>query len=79
MRRAAVSIPSNIAEGYGRGGKDYARFVAIAYGSLLELETQTELAGRLGFLESGLTTDLLTEMSEIGRKLNALRTSLLKP
>ncbi len=74
-----MSIPSNIAEGYGRGGKDYARFVAVAYGSLLELETQTELAGRLGFLESGLKTELLTEMSEIGRKLNALRTSLLKP
>lgn len=44
MRRAAVSIPSNIAEGYGRGGKDYARFVSMAYGSLLELETQLELA-----------------------------------
>jgi four helix bundle protein len=77
MRRSAVSIPSNIAEGYGRGGKDYARFVAIAYGSVLELETQTELSRRLGFLGSDQEPKLLNAMAEIGRMLNALRASLL--
>jgi len=75
MRRSAVSIPSNIAEGYGRGGRDYARFVAIAYGSLLELETQIELARRFGFLETEREARLLSATAEIGRMLNALRAS----
>ena len=44
MNRSAVSVPSNIAEGYGRGRRDYERFIGIAYGLLLELETQAELA-----------------------------------
>jgi four helix bundle protein len=49
LNRAAVSIPSNLAEGYGRGGRDYERFVSMAYGSLLELETQLECeTGRSG-------------------------------
>lgn len=78
MRRSAVSIPSNIAEGYGRGGRDYARFVAIAYGSLLELETQIELARRFGFLETEREARLLSATAEIGRMLNALRASLNK-
>jgi four helix bundle protein len=43
MRRCAVSIPSNVAEGYGRGGKDYARLVSIAYGSLLERKRKPNL------------------------------------
>ena len=50
MRRAAVAIPSNIAEGYGRkSSKEYAQFYSIAYGSALELETQLILSKRLGF------------------------------
>ena len=76
MRRAAVSIPSNIAEGYGRGGKDYSRFVAISYGSLLELETQVELARRFGFLSSECEAQLLVTTAEVGRMLNALRAAL---
>ncbi|MBK1703916.1 hypothetical protein CKO40_05000 [Halochromatium glycolicum] len=76
MRRAAVSIPSNVAEGYGRGGKDYARFVSIAYGSLLELETQVELSRNLVLLEQAQAADLLRTTSEIGRMLNARRASL---
>jgi four helix bundle protein len=78
MRRCTISIPSNIAEGYGRGGKDYARFVAIAYGSLLELETQIELSGRLGFVAATKEAQLLAATAEIGRMLNALRASLTK-
>jgi four helix bundle protein len=75
LRRAAVSIPSNLAEGYGRGGKDYARFVSMGYGSLLELETQLELAARLGFLSEAAARRLTERTSERGRMLNGLRAS----
>ena len=51
LRRAAVSIPSNIAEGNGRDSKsDYARFLSIARGSLFEVQTQLELAERLNYV-----------------------------
>jgi four helix bundle protein len=78
MRRAAVSVPSNLAEGYGRGGLDYARFVSIAYGSLLELETQTELASRFGYVPREATEDLLRHCADVGKMLNGLRASLLR-
>jgi len=79
MRRAAVSIPSNIAEGYGRGGKDYARFVSIAYGSLLELETQLELARCFEYVDAATHTAVSSTCSEVGRLLNGLRSSLKLP
>ena len=54
IRRSAVSIPSNIAEGYGRKTTvDYVRMLYIAYGSTCELETQVLLAGDLGFIDKG--------------------------
>jgi four helix bundle protein len=51
LRRCAVSIPSNIAEGYMRGSKEYIQFLKIALGSAAELETQLSLSMDLGFLE----------------------------
>ena len=74
IRRAAVSIPSNIAEGQGRrmSDEELIRFLLIALGSLCELETQLELAVRLKILEkqSMMTLRPLTE--EVGRLLNGL-------
>ncbi len=77
MRRAAVSIPSNIAEGYGRkAAKEYARFLSIARGSNLELETQLLLCVRLGYIPETHIQDALNQSEEIGRMLNALISKL---
>src|SRR5262245_57433488 len=71
MRRAAVSIPSNIAEGHGRQSlPDYIRFLRTARGSLMELQTQLILAERLRFLQQ--PTDFLDLQSETDRVLQGL-------
>lgn len=71
MRRAAVSIPSNIAEGAARDShRDFARFMLMARGSLSELDTQTELAFRLGYLPEPQVTVLREMMSRVGMLLN---------
>ena len=68
MRRAAVSIPSNIAEGYGRKHKtEYNQFLSIAYGSLLELETQFLLAMDLNYISKNQTIEKL--LKEVGSML----------
>lgn len=77
MRRAAVSIPSNIAEGHGRNSTgDYLRFLALAQGSCSELETQLLIASRLKYLSKQDWEDLLTNLLEIARMLSGLIASL---
>jgi four helix bundle protein len=73
VRRAAVSIPSNIAEGQGRfSDADFCRFLSIAHGSLREVETQIILAVELGYLESVQITNRLESAEEVGRLINGL-------
>jgi four helix bundle protein len=77
MRRSAISIPSNIAEGYGRKTiPDYVRCLYIAYGSTCELETQTLLSGDLNYLNEADQSSLLEKIKEVERMLMALIKSL---
>ena len=77
IRRSAVSIPSNVAEGYGRKTTaDYMRSLYIAYGSNCELETQILLAGDLKYVEKGKLNKLKNDMAEVERMLMALIKSL---
>ena len=75
IRRAAVSIPSNIAEGFGRDTpKEFSHFLSIARGSLYEVSTQLELANRLGYLHAN--SELYPQVEAIGKMLNSLRSRL---
>jgi four helix bundle protein len=79
MRRAAVSIPSNIAEGHNRDHLgDYLRFLSVAQGSLAELETQIEVASRLGYLSQDRLESGMDQRDCLGRKLRVLQKSLRK-
>jgi len=71
-----LSISSNIAEGKAAGGQNYPRHLRIALGSEAELQTQIELARRLGIMPDDEATALLTQASEVGRMLSALLKSL---
>ncbi len=76
-RRAAVSIPSNIAEGHGRKATGaYVNHLSIAYGSLVELETQIQIAVRLDFLAQVQADTLLIKTDEIGKMITGLKKSL---
>ena len=77
MKRAAVSIPSNIAEGQQRNSKkDFVKFLIIARGSNAELETQTEISLRLGYLDNGSALYVTQKCTEIGKMLNSLISKL---
>ena len=68
MRRAAISIPSNIAEGFGRNSKkEYLQFLYIANGSVCELETQLMLCVRVNYLKENEIQSILSLLSEIGK------------
>lgn len=75
--RAAVSVPSNIAEGHARDStKEFLHHVSFAMGSLAEVETQILLAERLGYLPSDIVNSTITKTAELGRRLRSLQQSL---
>jgi len=77
IRRAAVSVPSNIAEGHGKlSRKEYQHFLGHARGSLAEVETQMMIAQNLGYLNAEVVSRILDLSAEVGRILNGLLASL---
>jgi len=77
MRRAVVSVPSNIAEGYGRRATgEYRRYLSIGRGSLLELETQVLLSRRLNYWRSEQVDSVVAEIEEISKMLAVLISKL---
>lgn len=78
MRRASVSVSSNIAEGSGRiSDKDFARFIEFAYGSVMEVVSQAEIAHRQSFLAVEDRNQLKQKAEELSRMLSGLRNKLL--
>jgi four helix bundle protein len=77
IRRAGVSVPSNIAEGQGRRSvRDFVRFLGISNGSLQELETQVMIATRLTYMSEQRCSEVIERSSEVGRLINGLIKSL---
>jgi four helix bundle protein len=77
LRRSAVSVPSNIAEGQGRlSHGEFKQFLGHARGSLSELETQVSISARLGYLTESQTEHLMCRCSSVGKVLNGLLNSL---
>ncbi len=73
IRRASVSIPSNIAEGFGRNSTgDYKRFLQISLGSLYELQTQVEICSRLNYLSNEHYTDVQQKAFELEKMINSM-------
>lgn len=77
LQRAAMSVPSNVAEGHARGHtNDFIRFLSIARGSLAEVETNLTMAGRLGYISAEEKNLLFAQSDELGRQLTALRSAI---
>jgi four helix bundle protein len=77
IRRAASSVPANIAEGYGRDStREYIQFLRISQGSLKELETHLTLSGRVGLISESETKNVLEECDRLGKMLHRLIRSL---
>ena len=80
LRRASVSVPANIAEGWGRGTtKGYIQFLRIARGSLLEVETLMTISHNLGYVNAQDLEQILQKIIEISKMMNALINSLKHP
>jgi four helix bundle protein len=79
LRRAAISIPSNIAEGHCRNGRrEFVHHLSIALGSLGETETQFLIAARLGYIDTNTSQKLTAQASEVGKIIVGLMNSLEK-
>ena len=77
IRRAPVSVPSNIAEGQAHhNNRELLHFLRHSSGSLAELETQIGIAGRLGYVDAASTAEILQRVNEVGRILNGLISSI---
>ena len=73
IRRSCYSIPSNIAEGFGRKNrKEFTRFLRIAIGSAFELQTQIELSKRIGYIDQEIAANISLNLDEIGKMTNSL-------
>jgi four helix bundle protein len=79
IRRAAVSVPSNLAEGHTRAStREYLNHVSVAQASLAELETQLEIASRLGYLGRPELDPVLEQAAVLGRQMYSLRNALMQ-
>jgi len=78
MRRAAVSVPSNVSEGHQLGGKSYKRSVSVALGSLAEVTTQAEIALRLNYVDDETFTAITRNSARLRQVLHGLRRSLVR-
>jgi four helix bundle protein len=76
IRRASVSVASNIAEGHVKGTKEFIRFINLSAGSLAELETQLLISSDIGFLKND--NNIFNEIEEISKMLNKLKSTLNK-
>lgn len=74
IRRAAISVPSNVAEGFGRQSKkEYQQFLSIANGSVCEIETQLFLCVKIGYLTEDSIQEALQLLSEIGKMIRSIK------
>ncbi|HPQ39535.1 MAG TPA: four helix bundle protein [bacterium] len=79
IKRAVISVPSNIAEGHGRIGKaEYKRFLSIAHGSIMEVLTQTLIAQRLGYWDDDTAGNVITSIEDVSRLIRNLIGKLSK-
>ncbi len=77
VRKASISVPSNIAEGQAQGTtRAFIKYLGIAYGSLCEVQTQLYIAARLGYLKKGELEPLIDRSWEVGRLINGLLRAL---
>ena len=76
MTRAAVSVPSNIAEGSGRSNKDFAHFLSIALGSLFELNTQIMLSERIGYIDNEQSVGLQSKADKLQMMISGFKRRL---